>query len=623
MLYPDSTELDQCVILPLITLLSASGPNCGCQLLKNQAIHIYIRAVHLIPRFSIGQWASLEENYFIMKNIHPLSSSIFRSLCIYLFLIYAALPSFGQDCSNDIVPPVLVCQDLQFMLPLSGSRLISYTDVTSSITDNCGVDGNSIFVFPNNFSGPTSSAVTVYAKDLSGNEGSCEANVTALGRPTTLINNGVFAAAENETITLQATLIDDVTGGPAPGVFIRFTIGTQEKFTQTGLNGIASTQMVLNQPAGAYTLSATTNGGAVIFLNSSDSDPFTIGSTDSDGDGVADDDDNCPDLANSDQANFDGDFYGDACDPDDDNDGVADEYDAFPFNQAESRDTDGDGIGDNADTDDDNDGQSDADEAACGSDPKDASSSSPDNDGDGSPDCVDPDDDNDGINDVVDNCPVTANADQADGDGDGIGDVCDNCLTFANPGQADADGDGKGDTCDPCGNDPVEADLNGNGTPDCQECGNGQGAAKVTVTLVKGDVCTGQEQEKCISVNAVNAWLAAHNAPGGNTQAYQGPPRRALCANANRLSTSVASMNIYPNPASDRTIVSFSIEKSSYVKVQIFDFRGIAVKLLLKEEVEAGEHKLKVDLSDLSQGMYFYQLQSQETTLSRPFIIRR
>ena len=40
--------------------------------------------------------------------------------------------------------------------------------------------------------------------------------------------------------------------------------------------------------------------------------------TDDDGDGVADGADNCPLMANSDQANADGDSVGDMCDDDDD-----------------------------------------------------------------------------------------------------------------------------------------------------------------------------------------------------------------------------------------------------------------------------------------------------------------
>jgi len=46
---------------------------------------------------------------------------------------------------------------------------------------------------------------------------------------------------------------------------------------------------------------------------------------DTDNDGVADDIDNCPFVANTDQLNTDADTLGDACEPDDDNDGIADE----------------------------------------------------------------------------------------------------------------------------------------------------------------------------------------------------------------------------------------------------------------------------------------------------------
>lgn len=128
---------------------------------------------------------------------------------------------------------------------------------------------------------------------------------------------------------------------------------------------------------------------------------------DSDGDGVPDATDNCPSIANSDQADYDGDGMGNACDPDDDNDGVLDVNDAFPFDPTEWVDTDGDGIGNNADLDDDNDGQLDVDELACGSDPLDAASLSPDYDGDSIPDCVDTDDDNDGVADDVDAFPFS------------------------------------------------------------------------------------------------------------------------------------------------------------------------------------------------------------------------
>lgn len=60
------------------------------------------------------------------------------------------------------------------------------------------------------------------------------------------------------------------------------------------------------------------------------------------------------------------------------------------------------------------------------------------------------DDDADSVHDAIDNCPGTANFDQARSDPDPFGDACDNCYLVDNPGQEDLDGDGAGDVCDNC-----------------------------------------------------------------------------------------------------------------------------------------------------------------------------
>jgi len=53
----------------------------------------------------------------------------------------------------------------------------------------------------------------------------------------------------------------------------------------------------------------------------------------------------------------------------------------------------------------------------------------------------------DGVLNGKDNCPGTANANQADADSDGVGDVCDNCPSKYNPNQLDTDANGVGDVC--------------------------------------------------------------------------------------------------------------------------------------------------------------------------------
>ena len=113
---------------------------------------------------------------------------------------------------------------------------------------------------------------------------------------------------------------------------------------------------------------------------------------DSDNDGVGDNSDEFSYDATETKDN-DNDGIGDNSDTDDDNDGVLDVDDAFPLDANESVDTDGDGIGNNADLDDDNDGYTDVEEEAAGTDPLDSTSYPtellPDIDGDGYPDSVD------------------------------------------------------------------------------------------------------------------------------------------------------------------------------------------------------------------------------------------
>jgi hypothetical protein len=154
--------------------------------------------------------------------------------------------------------------------------------------------------------------------------------------------------------------------------------------------------------AGVYELqfasdASETNSSTGLSSKWSPSNPplfFTVLEADSDNDGVHDGTDNCPAISNPDQADFDGDKLGNACDPDSDNDGLSDEVEIALGTNPLSDDSDGDGL-------------SDYDEVVDIDNPADT-------DGDGKIDAIESltnDNDNDGVFDQLDSNDEVKNDD--------------------------------------------------------------------------------------------------------------------------------------------------------------------------------------------------------------------
>jgi hypothetical protein len=161
------------------------------------------------------------------------------------------------------------------------------------------------------------------------------------------------------------------------------TRGAQMKTMATGIGrGNADAALALRSSGTGAAASSEFDAVAVDIEPGCQADPLT----NTDGDEWCNVLDNCPNLANNDQLDFDGDRIGDACDTDIDGDGVLNGVDNCPLlPNPDQSDINGDGVGD-----------------VCDSDA-----------------------DGDGIDNSVDNCPLVPNPGQENFDGDALGDACD------------------------------------------------------------------------------------------------------------------------------------------------------------------------------------------------------
>jgi hypothetical protein len=280
---------------------------------------------------------------------------------------------------------------------------------------------------------------------------------------------------------------------------------------------------------------------------------------DEDGDGVGDQVDNCPMIPNANQANHDGDLLGDACDDDDDGDGILDVNDECALGNlswisSALTDHDTDGCADlTEDSDDDNDGIYDTSDLCPTGDLGWNSLAGTDYDGDGCRDQgEDLDDDNDRICDGdesstwwvcspssagTDLCPQSPPSfmsfigndvdrdgcedlgEDIDDDNDGFSDDIDDCPNEAGTsslgtslGCSDYDGDGYGDTVDVFPVDGAQwSDGDGDGFGD-----NSDGEGGDQCLLVTGT--SNQDRNGCIDTdgdgwsNPDGAWTVAEGA---------------------------------------------------------------------------------------------------------------
>lgn len=93
--------------------------------------------------------------------------------------------------------------------------------------------------------------------------------------------------------------------------------------------------------------------------------------------------------------------------------------------------------------------------------------------------------------------------------------------------------------------------------------------------------------------------------------------------NETSLPSSLTLHPAYPNPFNSSTVISFSLPSKSSVLLKIFDMMGQEIAVLINEELAAGNHSQQWDASNMSSGVYFYQLRSGSFAETKKLVLLR
>ncbi len=77
----------------------------------------------------------------------------------------------------------------------------------------------------------------------------------------------------------------------------------------------------------------------------------------------------------------------------------------------------------------------------------------------------------------------------------------------------------------------------------------------------------------------------------------------------------------YPNPFNPSTVINFNLTKKEKVSLAVYDIVGREVATLIDKDFTAGFHSVRFNASNLSSGIYFYRLQTEEHSVVKKMVL--
>ena len=77
----------------------------------------------------------------------------------------------------------------------------------------------------------------------------------------------------------------------------------------------------------------------------------------------------------------------------------------------------------------------------------------------------------------------------------------------------------------------------------------------------------------------------------------------------------------YPNPFNPVTTIHYDLPANANIEIVVYNIKGQKIMTLVDEYKLAGSYSLKWDATEISSGIYFYQLKAGEYSVVKKCII--
>ncbi len=79
----------------------------------------------------------------------------------------------------------------------------------------------------------------------------------------------------------------------------------------------------------------------------------------------------------------------------------------------------------------------------------------------------------------------------------------------------------------------------------------------------------------------------------------------------------------FPNPFNPVTVIRYDVPQNGPVRLSVYDATGRQIAVLVDQEVAAGRYQTHFDATNLASGVYFYRLETTQSSITNTMLLAK